>query len=268
MGRIKPLRIGSLFSGIGGLELGFERAGMQLAFQVETDIYAQKILAKHWPDVPRFTDVRTVSAKDLPVCDVLCGGFPCQDISNAGSRAGITGSRSGLWAEFARLIRELHPSYVVVENSHALRSRGLGVVLGDLASCGYDAEWDCLPAAAFGADHIRDRLFIVAYPYGGRRGEERVFGMGSPLGIRGAHPRHASAIADAGCNAGNSGRQRADKGRVPEPGLVRVTHGIPSRMDKLRIKALGNAVHPAVSEFVGRIVVRHWLASTFADRKP
>ena len=102
----------------------------------------------------------------VPPVDVLCGGFPCQDLSVAGRGAGIDGARSGLWAEYARLIRELRPRYVVVENVPALLVRGLGRVLGDLAALGYDAEWDCLPASAFGAPHRRDRVWIVAYPDG------------------------------------------------------------------------------------------------------
>ena len=129
------LRLGSLFSGIGGLELGLERTGMRTVFQVESNPYALAVLAKHWPDVPRFDDVNDVHGvrdcprglldvlgcpRCLPECDVLCGGFPCQDISHAGEGDGIDGARSGLWREFARLVRELRPSYVVVENVPAL----------------------------------------------------------------------------------------------------------------------------------------------------
>jgi site-specific DNA-cytosine methylase len=102
----------------------------------------------------------------VPYVDVLCGGFPCQDISLAGRGAGLAGERSGLWREFARLIGELRPRYVIVENVPALTSRGLDVVLADLAACGFDAEWDHLPASAFGAPHRRDRIWLVAYPGG------------------------------------------------------------------------------------------------------
>jgi DNA (cytosine-5)-methyltransferase 1 len=113
----------------------------------------------------------------VPYVDVLAGGFPCQDLSYAGKGAGIDGERSGLWGEYARLIRELRPRYVVVENVTALLARGMGRVLGDLAACGYDAEWDCIPAAAVGAPHRRDRVWIVAYPNGagleGHRGPDR-----------------------------------------------------------------------------------------------
>jgi DNA-cytosine methyltransferase len=160
------LTIGSLFSGIGGLELGLERAGLgPSVFQVERDEYCRAVLAKHWPAALRFDDVCTVGAHNLPRVDVLCGGFPCQDISNAGRRAGITvGTRSGLWFEYSRIIRELRPRYVVVENVTALLTHGLDAVLGELAESGYDAEWDCVPASSVGAPHQRDRIFVVAYP--------------------------------------------------------------------------------------------------------
>jgi DNA (cytosine-5)-methyltransferase 1 len=175
------MTFGSLFAGIVGFDLGFERAGLTCKWQVEIDPFCQRVLAKHWPHVQRFDDVRECCAgrlrrsRDdarcaecgrrhcLPWVDVLCGGFPCQDISLAGAGAGLAGARSGLWEDYARLVRDLRPRYVVVENVSALRGRGLGRVLGDLAACGYDAEWDCLPASAFGATHQRDRLWLVAY---------------------------------------------------------------------------------------------------------
>lgn len=158
------LRYGSLFSGIGGLDLGFERAGFRCAFQVESNEFCRKVLAKHWPDVPRFEDVKTVGP-NLPFCDVLIGGFPCQDVSNAGKGEGIEkGTRSGLWSEFDRIIRLVRPRYVAVENVPGLFTRGFGRVLGDLFKSGYDAEWTTLTAAQFGAPHLRERIFLVAYP--------------------------------------------------------------------------------------------------------
>ena len=160
------LTVGSLFAGIGGNDLGLERAGMRTLWQVELDPWCRRVLAKHWPDVERFEDVREVGAHNLSPVDLIAGGFPCQDISIAGRAAGIGGARSGLWGEFARIVRELRPRYVLVENSPVLTSRGMDVVLGDLAASGYDAEWDCLPAAAFGAPFVRDRVFVVATPCG------------------------------------------------------------------------------------------------------
>lgn len=160
----RPFTFGSLFSGIGGIDLGLERAGMTCEWQVENDAYATKVLAKHWSNTPRFGDIRGVGSNELVPVDLIAGGFPCQDISNAGKRAGITGERSGLWSEFYRLICELRPRYVLVENVAALLYRGINRVLGDLAESGYDAEWQMLSAESVGAPHLRERIFIVAYP--------------------------------------------------------------------------------------------------------
>jgi len=225
------IAFGSLFAGIGGLDLGLERAGMVCTWQVEIDDYATRVLTKHWPDVPKFRDVRSVGAHNLSHVDLICGGFPCQDISNAGQRAGITGARSGLWAEYARIVRELRPRYVLVENVSALLGRGLSTVLGDLAALRYDAEWECIPAFAVGAPHRRDRLFIVAHAHGTRLaiGE----GGNSPQGTRAA-------------------AYRCDWWDV-EPSMGRVVDGFPARMDRLR--GLGNAVVPQVAEFIGRQIV-------------
>ncbi len=166
---MREFTIGSLFAGIGGLELGLERAipGARTIWQVEQDPYARRVLAKHWPEARRYSDVREVGAHNLEPVDLICGGFPCQDISTAGAGAGLDGERSGLWFEFARIIGELRPRYVVLENVSAIRIRGLGTVLGPgLAALGYDAVWDCIPASAVGAPHRRDRWFCVAYANG------------------------------------------------------------------------------------------------------
>ncbi len=157
------MKILSLFSGIGGLELGLEWAGLGVTrWQVEQDAFARQVLARHWPDAERFEDVREVTGADFPGCDVICGGFPCQDISVAGKGAGIDGERSGLWGEYARLVRELRPRLVIVENVAALAVRGLDRVLADLAALGYDAEWEVVSAADAGAPHLRKRIFIIA----------------------------------------------------------------------------------------------------------
>lgn len=155
--------IGSLFSGaVDGLARGLEAAGWgPLRWMAEVDEWRRDQLARQWPGVPIYSDVREVH--DVEPVDLICGGFPCQDISPAGRRAGIAGERSGLWSEFARIIRLVRPRVVVVENVAALLGRGMDVVLGDLAACGYDATWDCIPAAAVGAPHRRDRLFVVAW---------------------------------------------------------------------------------------------------------
>lgn len=166
------MNVGSLFSGIGGFDLGFARCGMQISWQVEQDPFCRSVLQRHFPAAQRFEDVREVGAHNLAPVDLICGGFPCQDLSAAGRGAGLAGSRSGLWSEFARIVRELRPSYVVVENVPALLTgKGkrwdrapIGRVLGDLAEVGYDAEWSVLSAREFGAPHLRKRVWIVAYP--------------------------------------------------------------------------------------------------------
>jgi DNA (cytosine-5)-methyltransferase 1 len=243
------LTFGSLFAGIGGIDLGLERAGMQCAWQVEWNDFAIKVLSKHWPDVPRFRDVRDCGGHNLPAVDLVCGGFPCQDISYAGLGAGITGERSGLWFEFARIICELEPKYVLVENVAALLDRGMGDVLGSLASIGYDAEWYCLPASAFGAPHYRQRIFILAHTKG-------ILGNGS------ANDRICS-ITRSG-TTGEPGRQNfgvlplGSDWTLHQPRICREDDGIPHRVDRLR--GLGNAVVPQVAEFIGRAIVAHHAA--------
>jgi DNA (cytosine-5)-methyltransferase 1 len=171
---VKKLTLGSLFSGIGGLELGFERTGgFETRWQVENDAYATKVLEKHWPTVRRYGDITKLDATELERVDVIVGGFPCQDVSVAGKRAGLAGARSGLWSEYIRIVRALRPRYVVVENVPGLFVRGFSQVLGDLAGGGYDAEWQVLSAAAFGAPHIRERVFIIAYAQGDLRRASR-----------------------------------------------------------------------------------------------
>lgn len=162
------MRVGSLFSGIGGIELGLERAGgFKTVWFVENDLHAQAVLRKHWPGAEIFSDITTVDFTSVQRIDVLTGGFPCQDISTAGKRAGITGSRSSLWKHYLRAISEIRPRIALIENVSALTRRGLDVVLCDLASIGYDAEWYCLPASSVGAPHRRDRIFILAYTNSG-----------------------------------------------------------------------------------------------------
>jgi DNA (cytosine-5)-methyltransferase 1 len=273
------LTVGSLFSGIGGLDLGLQRAGLQIKWQVEIDEYCQKVLAQHWPDVPRFRDVRTVGAATLAPVDLICGGFPCQDISNAGKRAGITGARSGLWGEFYRIICELRPRFVLVENVAALLGRGMGTVLGDLAARGYDAEWQVLSAAAFGAPHIRERIFILAYPARNARQLQprQRQSLRDQSTVNGAAGHLASmAYTDSSerraltqrrnvLDGHDSRRQEAASGLsafcadagwrqwATEPDVGRVAHGVPARVD--RLKGLGNAVVPQVAEWIGRQII-------------
>ena len=154
------MRIGSLFSGIGFLELGLERAGLgRTVWQVERDEWCRAVLATHWPEATRYDDV--CSATALAPVDLMCGGFPCQPFSLAGKRLSEKDSRH-LWPEYARIIEEVRPKIVVAENVLGLRTSGLRVVLADLASLGFDVEWACLAASDLGAPHVRKRIFIVA----------------------------------------------------------------------------------------------------------
>lgn len=281
------LNVLDLFSGIGGFSLGLERTGgfRTVAF-CEIEPFPRKVLAKHWPGVPIYDDVRTLTADTLArdgiAADVICGGFPCQDISLAGKGAGIDGERSGLWSEYARLIGELRPRYVIVENVAALLGRGLDRVLGDLASLGFDAEWHCIPASAVGAPHRRDRLWIVAHPqHDGRLEQGREY-LASVSGSARSQWREQAVAAGGGReDVANADRQYA-QGQQPgisrtqkrprpvqrqagplltgvggewatEPSVGRVAHGVPARVDRLR--ALGNAVVPQVVELIGRAIL-------------
>jgi DNA (cytosine-5)-methyltransferase 1 len=164
----RQLAVLSLCSGIGGLDLGLERAGMRVVGQVEIDPWCRAVLAEHWPGVPRHDDARTCVAwwrsQTRPRVHVVAAGFPCQPVSLAGPQRGTDDPR-WLWPAVADVLRDLRPDYALVENVPGLLVRGLGDVLGELAEIGYDAEWDCVPASALGAPHIRDRVFIVAYPH-------------------------------------------------------------------------------------------------------
>ncbi len=233
--------LGSLFAGIGGIDLGFDRAGFKTAWQVEINPYCRKVLARHFPEAERFEDVRTVGKHNLKPVDVIAGGFPCQDVSNAGKREGIEGERSGLWKEYFRIIRELRPRFVLVENVAALLGRGIDVVCGDLASIGFDAEWEVLGADAIGASQHRERLWLLAYPNNS--------GFQGPIWAGKPHtPRQE-------WTATHCEPLRSDCGLWP-PGprsigdIPRMADGPTDRMD--RLKGLGNAVVPQIPELIAR----------------
>jgi DNA (cytosine-5)-methyltransferase 1 len=163
---MQPLTFGSLFSGIGGFDLGFQRAGMVCRWQVEIDAACRQVLARHWPDVPRYEDVKNVGDGTLAPVDVICGGFPCQDVSVAGKRAGLAGERSGLWFEFHRILGELHPRWAVIENVPGLLSsnggRDFAAIVSGLVELGYRVAWRVLDAQYFGVAQRRRRVFLVA----------------------------------------------------------------------------------------------------------
>jgi len=278
----------SLFTGIGGLDLGLQRAGMTIAGQVEIDPWCRKVLAKHWPEVPRHDDVRTAAGWwGGRAADLVCGGFPCQPVSLAGKREGQADSR-WLWPAFAATVRALRPRYIVVENTPGLTSLGMGDVVGDLAALGYDAEWDCLPACWFGAPHIRERVFLVAYPglqagrriRAGRRQQQpqggeapRALADADRGGLKEQPERHGEPqsriftsswhdtqrrdphAADPDSEPlGRPAESRRERGHwAAEPDVGRVAHGIPARVD--RLLGLGNAVVPQVAEHIGRLIM-------------
>ncbi len=258
---------GSLFSGIGGIDLGLQRSGWNVCWQVESDPFCNRVLAKHWPNIPRFGDIHTLTGEELAPVDLIAGGFPCQPISQAGRKGQGRDDPRWLWPEFARIVRVVRPKLVFVENVPGLLGRGLGDVVGDLASSGYDAEWDCLPAAVFGAPHRRDRIWLVAtrdrLRYGrilslqsnpdqvsdsdrGRCRDER---QPQPPGLEGAYRGELDGL--------RAERQFLDVAErdahwLGEPRVERVAYGVPSPLDKARLSALGNAAVPQIAEWVGQ----------------
>ena len=239
------MKVGSLFSGIGGLDLGLERAGHTVVWQSEIDPFCCKVLAKHWPGIPNHGDITAIDWGTVEPVDVLCGGFPCQDISLAGTGQGLKGARSGLWFEFARAISILRPRYVLIENVPGLFIRGFYRVLLNLAAIGYDAEWQCLQAAYFGAIHRRRRVFILAYPHNNGTpptAHRGCFGTRTPPGEHGTTQEiyHYS---------GGRGTWQA------KPGMDRVGNGVPDWVD--RLGSLGNAVVPQVAEYIGKQIPPH-----------
>lgn len=288
------LTIGSLFSGIGGLELGLEMAGLgHTIWQVEQDAYCRAVLAKHWPNALRYDDVSTVGSTVLPVVDLICGGFPCQDVSSAGKRAGLSGARSGLWFEYLRIVDELRPQWVVVENVASGARAWVDVVREGLEQHGYACLPIPLAASDVGAPHERQRVFIVAAHANAtlirdesrrRRRQNRegshVAPNDGPQGVTAdantqgqlafsGHEEMARSPASADADA--SRRKRGVAGgfkpkvaarlhvrhwRKTQPDMVRVVSGIPRRLDspRARIAALGNSVVPQCAQVIGHVI--------------
>jgi len=275
------VRVLDLFSGIGGFSLGLERAGMETVAFCEIEEYPRKVLARHWPSVPIYEDVRDVSKQRLDAdgitgIDVITGGFPCQDISVAGKQAGIEGERSCLWGELCRIIGDIRPRYAIVENVAALISGNNGAwfgrVLGDLAEIGYDCEWHCLPASELGAHHHRDRVWIICYPQELQRdgcdnhredGRGKVSKPGdtdSQTDMADPYQPRLQGRISAGLQE-RAGEWATGPGGCSwhgcwdvEPGVGRVANGIPRRVD--RLKGLGNAVVPQIPELIGRAIMQ------------
>lgn len=236
------MTFGSLFAGIGGFDIGFEAAGMKCLWQVEIDPFASKVLEKHWPSVERFRDIREFYPKRKHRVDVICGGFPCQDISLAGKGGGLHGERSGLWSEYFRVLGILRPRYVVVENSSALLGRGIYGVLGDLAQLGYDAEWQSFFASDFGLPHRRKRIFIVAYPHKIIRGKRTRLG----------------SVENGTCEvfAADATERTAVRVQTSDQ-FVGMDDGLSRRVYSHRASAVGNAVVTHAAEWVARRIIDH-----------
>lgn len=238
------VRVLDLFSGIRGFSLGLERAGMRTVAFCEIEPYCRAILKKHWPDVPCYDDVRTLTGERLRadgvIPDVICGGFPCQDISTAWVGPGLAGERSGLWGDYLRLICEIRPRFIIVENVSALLNRGLDQVLGQLAEVGYDAEWHCIPASAVGLPHRRDRVWIIAYSRGERR-------------ERGITPALPGLYAISWSENERRATQWRERPSLSPPYLCGSSDGIPGRVD--RLKQIGNAVVPQIPEIIGKAIM-------------
>jgi DNA (cytosine-5)-methyltransferase 1 len=220
----------SLFAGIGGIDLGLERAGHECVGQVEIDPYCQAVLARHWPDTPRIADVRDFHGTEFGPFDLLTGGYPCQPFSHAGDQVGDK-HEAHLWPEVRRIIRNVRPRLVLLENVIGHLSIGFGDVLADLASSGYDAEWDCIPASAVGAPHRRDRLWVVAHAH--------------------SDSEPTSALDDEARWLPAPTRTRWPDW-TPDPATLGMDDGLPRRLDGPRLEALGNAVVPQVAELIGR----------------
>jgi DNA (cytosine-5)-methyltransferase 1 len=245
------MTVGSLFAGIGGFDLGFERAGFEIKWQVEIDPYCRAVLRRHWPDATCYFDVRRVRWPER--VDVLCGGFPCQDVSFANvDGQGLDGERSGLWFQYDRLVGEVRPDYVVVENVAALTARGLGRVLGNLAGRRFHARWGCVPVCAFGWTHPRRRLFIVAYA-------DRLNGR---PGFRDRFTRAFRSLQEID---GFTGARTREKARLANPSeLYGGADGVPHRLERNR--AIGNSVHPAVAQWIAERIKE--AEAVEAERQP
>ena len=259
----EPLRLLDLFSGIGGFSYAAERlvGGFTTVQFVEKEPFCQKVLRKHWPDTPIHDDITTFSPAPFSA-DVVCGGFPCQDISTAGKGAGIAeGTRSGLFFELMRVVREVRPRFVVLENVSAIRNNGLGICLARLHEAGFDAEWACIRASDVGACHQRDRWWCVACVRDGAEGSAGPELLAAMLECRnvadtndtGSQGRRLARRAGVNTNKRDAWPRNPPGGRlnpdwrtyVSEPVLRRGDAGLSGRVDRLR--ALGNTVVPQVA---------------------
>ena len=249
------LKVLDLFSGIGGFSLGLERTGgFETVAFCEIEPFPRRVLAKHWPEVPCYDDVRTLTAARLAADgiapNVLTGGFPCQDVSIAGNQAGLgDGTRSGLYSEVIRLAGEIRFDFIILENVAALLSgpndnRGawFAQILADLAECGYDAEWQNIPASALGAAHRRERIWIIAYP--------KCEGRKGPIADKCVFVSDITTFA-IDFNGSVDGWCRLAERGAP----LRNGDGLSVGVERSRVKACGNAVVPQIPELIGNAIL-------------
>ena len=268
------LRVLDLFSGIGGFSLGLERTGgFETVAFCEIEPFPRKVLAKHWPDVPVYEDVRNLDygLEGIKGAEVVTAGFPCQDISFAGDGAGLAGERSGLWWMVRRTLRMVRPRLAVLENVAALLNRGMGQVLGSMAAIGYDAEWHCIPLSAVGAPHRRDRVSILAYPEGERCAEAwelRYYKLKEWLSrcreapfsadawekrVQGDFKKEASGFdAFSWCQNVRGVEDLRDRPDIPQPLFRGGRDGVPNWVG--RIAGCGNSYSPVAVEGLGRAI--------------
>ena len=267
------LKILDLFSGIGGFSLGLESTGhFETAAFCEIEPYCQKVLKKHWPDVPIFDDIRQLKGTDIGTIDIITGGYPCQPFSVAGKQKAEQDPRH-LWPEYFRLIKELRPTWVIGENVSGHIKLGLDSVLEDLASEGYSTRTFSISASSIGANHKRERVWTVANSSSianAMRGidnslskESRSWsyyegrGRGNANGI--SHPSTNERLDSEDVADTNSKRQQeleCESWWESEPRVGRVAHGIPKRVD--RLKTLGNAVIPHIPYYIGQAIVESY----------
>ena len=271
------MTVGSLFAGIGGFDLGLERAGFEIKWQVEIDEYCQRVLAKHWPRVRRYGDIRAIDWRTIEPVDVLCGGFPCQPFSLAGQRRGTDDDRY-LWPEMRLAVLHAEPTWVIAENVPGLIGPALDEVLSDLEAAGYETGTLAVPACAVDAPHIRQRIWILAharrFSSNRRSGERRGPQETGTCDCVTRSSQYAEHVADADSQLHRHGYDGAGEMVRPaeeedarswaaisnqdhwsaEPSVGRVAHGIPHRVDRLR--GLGNAIVPQIAEWLGRQIMK------------
>ncbi len=229
-----------LFAGIGGFSLGLERTGRfeTVAF-CEIEPFPQKVLRKHWPEVPIYDDITTADFGPVGPVDLVAAGFPCQDVSLAGEGSGLAGERSGLFWHILRAVRMVGRPKLLLENVAALLDRGLGSVLGAFSQIGYDAEWHCIPASYVGAWHKRDRVWVLAHP--------------NEKHVQGRSPEPVLGQPDLSRQLSRGFEEWRGRSDLPESRFYRASDGVPNRVD--RTDACGNAVVPQIPELIGRAIM-------------